>query len=172
MSPTRWLSSVIAVSLWMSAAMAQATQPVHPVATVAGWIETVTFPEYGIVLDAKLDTGADSSSLGVTGLDRFKRNGKIWYRFTLTGNGGKSVTIEQQTKRLARIGRAEVGQVVRPIVRLKVCVAGHVAETDFSLTDRTGRSTDVLIGRRFLATRILVDSGRTHLFPNACHEGK
>ena len=140
--------------------------------TVAGWIETVTFPDYGIALDAKLDTGADSSSVGVTGLERFKRDGKTWYRFTLTGEDGKTATIEQQTNRVARIMRAEVKDTRRPIVRLKICLAGHVAETDFTLTDRSDRRTSLLIGRRFLASRIVVDSSRKHVFPKHCESGK
>lgn len=140
--------------------------------TIAGWIETVTFPDYGIAIDAKLDTGADSSSLGVEDLERFKRNGKVWYRFTLVGEDRKAVTVEQQTNRKARILRAEVADVLRPIVRLKICLAGHTGETDFTLTDRSEQRTALLIGRRFLASRILVDPGRMHLFPGPCESGK
>jgi hypothetical protein len=147
-------------------------QDAKPMPVVAGWIETVTFPDYGIALDAKLDTGADSSSVGVSGLDRFKRDGKTWYRFTLTGNDGKTATIEQQTNRVARIMRAEVKDTRRPIVRLKICIAGQVAVTDFTLTDRSEQRTSLLIGRRFLDSRILVDSGRKHLFPQHCESGK
>jgi hypothetical protein len=159
--------------LLMPVAFAQTAQQQSPAGhTVAGWIESVTFEDYGITLDAKLDTGADSSSLGVTGLDRFKRNGKIWYRFTITGTDGKTATVEQQTRRTARIMRAEVEDTRRPIVKLKICLAGQVAVTDFTLTDRSEQRTSLLIGRRFLSSRILVDSGRTHLFPQPCEHGK
>jgi hypothetical protein len=170
--PLRLLLVSTAAGLWATGALAQALPQDHAMPIVAGWIETVTFPDYGIMLDAKLDTGADSSSLNVTGLDRFKRNGKTWYRFTLTGEHGKIATIEQQTNRVARIMRAEVKDTRRPIVRLKICLAGQVAETDFTLTDRSDRRTSLLIGRRFLAGRILVDSGRKHLFPQHCEGGK
>jgi hypothetical protein len=173
MSLWRLLLGVSIAGLYASTAFAESAQPgAAPMPTVAGYIETVTFPDYGIAIEAKLDTGADSSSVGVTNLDRFKREGKIWYRFTLTGDDGKSVTIEQQTNRTARIMRAEVGDTRRPIVRLKVCLAGEVAETDFTLTDRSEQRTLLLIGRRFLASRILVDSGRTHVFPQQCERRK
>jgi hypothetical protein len=173
MSPWRLLLGVSIVGLCAAAAFAQSAQSgAAPMPTVAGYIETVTFPDYGIAIEAKLDTGADSSSVGVTGLDRFKRNGKIWYRFTLTGDDGKTATIEQQTNRTARIMRAEVEDTRRPIVRLKICLAGQVAETDFTLTDRSEQRTALLVGRRFLASRILVDSGRTHAFPQRCDSGK
>jgi hypothetical protein len=175
MLPPGLVLGIVLVGLSASASLAQATQPPRSgsqMLTVAGFIESITFPEYDITLDAKLDTGADFSSLGVTGLDRFKRNGKIWYRFTLTGEDGKTATIEQQTNRIARVMRAEVKDTRRPIIRLIICLAGHVAETDFTLTDRSEQQTPVLIGRRFLVSRILVDSGHTHLFPKRCESGK
>jgi hypothetical protein len=163
------------VGLWTGACLAQdATQPQRTPdrkPTVAGWIETVNFPDYGIALSAKLDTGAVSSSLSVNDLQRFKRKGKTWYRFTIQGDNGKSATIEQQTSRIARIKRAEVEDIRRPIVRLKICVAGHLAETDFNLTDRSSQQSPVLIGRKFLGSRILVDSGRENLFPKPCDGG-
>jgi hypothetical protein len=175
MLPWRLLITGALAGLWATGALAQAVQQQNrsePMPKIAGWIETVTFPDYGIVLDAKLDTGADSSSLGVSDLERFKRDGKTWYRFALTGEDGKTATIEQQTSRIARIMRAEVKDTRRPIVRLKICLAGQVAVTDFTLTDRSEQRTSLLIGRRFLDSRILVDSGRKHLFPTSCESGK
>lgn len=155
---SRIMLGLAIAGLSMTAASAQAP-------TVAGWTEPVTFVDYGLTIKAKLDTGADSSSLGVTDLDRFKRNGKTWYRFTIRGENGKTATIKQQTSRVARIKRAEVEDTLRPIVRLKICLAGHVEETDFTLTDRSERRSSVLIGRRFLGSHILVDSGRTFIAP-------
>lgn len=171
--PFRLLLGSVLVGFCAAAANAQAAQPQeNAMPVVAGWIETVTFPDYGIAIIAKLDTGADSSSLGVSELDRFRRDGKTWYRFTITGNDGKTATVEQQSNRIARVMRAEVRDTRRPIVRLKICLSGHVAVTDFTLTDRSERRTALLIGRRFLAGRILVDSGRKHLFPRHCEGGK
>ena len=172
-SAAAMLSGMALAVLWATGAFSQSpsAEGSNPMPVTAGYIETVTFPDYGITLDAKLDTGADSSSIGVTGLDRFKRNGKIWYRFTLTGADGKTATIEQQSDRVARVMRAEVKDTRRPIVRLKVCVAGQTAVTDFTLTDRSEQRTSLLIGRRFLASRILVDSSRKHVFPKPC-EGR
>lgn len=174
MLPLRLALVLVAASLWSAGAIAQAAPKQGDGAqmpTIAGWIETVSFPDYGVALDAKLDTGADSSSLGVSDLERFKRKGKTWYRFTIHGKDGKAVTLEQHSNRTARIMRAEVEDTRRPIVRLTICLAGHVAVTDFTLTDRSERRTALLIGRRFLASRILVDSSRTHVFPK-CESGK
>ncbi len=175
MLPSRCLLAFAAIGLSSAGALAQTTPQqsgAAPMPTVAGWIETATFPDQGITLDAKLDTGAVSASLSVTDLERFKRKGKTWYRFTMRGTDGKTATVEQQTNRIARVMRAEVEDTRRPIVRLKVCVAGHEAESDFTLTDRSSQDYQVLIGRKFLASRVLVDSSRTHLFAKPCEGGK
>jgi hypothetical protein len=178
MHPLRFLLVAAVAVAGTGSALAQAAPQksdaapmTTPASTVAGWIETVAFPDQGITLDAKLDTGAGISSLSVTDLERFKRKGKTWYRFTIHGRDGKSATIEQQTDRTARVSRAEVKDTRRPIVKLKVCVAGQEAVTDFTLTNRSGQGYQVLIGRRFLAGRALVDSGRTHLFAKPCEGG-
>ena len=179
MRPLRYVLALVVAVSWTGAAMAQ-TSPQQsgvapmssPLPTVAGWIETVTFPDQGLTLDAKLDTGANSSSIDVTDIERFRRKGKTWYRFTMRDAGGKTAAVEQQTDRVARVMRAEVKDTRRPIVRLKVCVAGHEMETDFTLTDRTGQKYPVLIGRKFLASRVLVDSGRKYLFAKPCESGK
>jgi len=179
MRPLRCFLAVAVAALWGASALAQSSPPQSgaasmssPVPTVAGWIETATFPEQGITLDAKLDTGAVSSSLSVTDLERFKRKGKTWYRFTMQGIDGKTATVEQQTSRIARVTRAEVKDTRRPIVRLKLCVAGHEAVTDVTLTDRSSQDYLLLIGRKFLASRVLVDSSRKHLFADPCKGGK
>lgn len=179
MRPLRTLLVTAVAALSTGSAFAQSTPQqsraalmTMPLPTVAGWIETVTFPDQGLTLDAKLDTGAGISSLSATGLERFRRKGKTWYRFTIHGAGGKTATLEQQTSRFARVMRAEVKDTRRPIVKLKVCVAGRAAVTDFTLTDRAGQDYQVLIGRRFLAGRALVDASRTHLFSKPCEGGK
>ena len=174
MCPLRFLVPTVAVVLWTGGALAQSMPQQSDTSSppiVAGWVETVTFPDYDITLDAKLDTGAVSSSLDVTGLERIRRKGKTWYRFTIHGADGKTATIEQETDRVARVKRAEVEDTRRPIVRLKVCVAGREAVTDFNLTDRSGQRYQALIGRKFLASRVLVDSSRKNLFAKPCQGG-
>lgn len=170
--PLRFFGALALGGFCTTVSLAQPVQPQGgPASTVAGWIETVTLPDFDITLDAKLDTGAKSSSIDVQDLVRFRRDGKTWFRFTIKGADGKTATIEQASRRVARIMRAEVDDTRRPIVRLKICLAGHVAETDFTLTDRSGQDFQALIGRKFLASRILVDSGRTHIFPRRCEAG-
>jgi hypothetical protein len=101
----RHLLNVAGAALWVGIAAAKALPPQHhDVPTVAGWVETITFPEYNVSLDALLDTGADLSSLGVTNLHRFKKDGKPWLRFNLTGAGGNPIRSKQLHALVHRLG--------------------------------------------------------------------
>lgn len=124
---------VASAALWIGVAAAQSSPP-QP--TVAGWVEAITFPDYVVSIDAPLDTGADFSSVGVTDLHPFEKDGKLWFRFGLSGVDGRTATVQRPSDRVLHVKQAAVSETRRPIVRLRVCIAGQVAETDFSLTDR------------------------------------
>ena len=50
---------------------------------IFGWVERVVLREAGFELKAKLDTGAETSSLDAVDIRRFKRGGESWVRFTI-----------------------------------------------------------------------------------------
>lgn len=154
-------SFLTAVSV--TASGARASEPV-----VAGWIERVSLTEESLVFDAKLDTGADSSSLNGRDIVRFRRGGRPFARFELTDDGGRTVRLEAPVVRVVRIKRAGADSHRRVAVRLKVCVAGLSTKGDFTLADRDDLAYQVLIGRNVLAGRILVDSGRERIVSDRC----
>ena len=49
--------------------------------------------EHGIIISAKIDTGADSTSLNAEELEIFKREGSKWARFSVSGHSGKGMSI-------------------------------------------------------------------------------
>ena len=57
----------------------------HSEPAIYGWIETVTFPQAGLQLEAKLDTGAQTSSLDARSIEEFERDDEPWVRFRLEG---------------------------------------------------------------------------------------
>jgi len=142
---------------------ARAAEPV-----IAGWIERISLTEKSLVFDAKLDTGADSSSLNGRDIERFRRGGRPFARFALTDDSGRSVRLDAPVVRMVRIRRAGADSDRRAVVRLKVCVAGVIANGDFTLADRGDLAYQVLIGRNVLAGRILVDSGRERIVSDRC----
>lgn len=126
---------------------------------VLGWIETVEIGERGFGLDAKLDTGADNSSLHAIDIELFERNDIDWVRFTVELDDGQRGEFEYPQERTARIRRAAGGTDDRPVIKLGICIGTIHREVEVNLTDRSDLSYPMLIGRSFLREYILVDSG-------------
>jgi hypothetical protein len=128
---------------------------------VVGWIENAVIEPGGLLIRAKLDTGARTSSLNAPDYKLFERDGEHWVRFTVINREGKSVAFERQVVRHARIKRIQGPSQVRPVVLLTVCIGSVRGETEVNLVNREGFNYQMLIGRRFLARRLAVDPGRT-----------
>jgi hypothetical protein len=130
---------------------------------VAGYIEWAHLLDIKTAIPAKLDTGAKSSSLNAVDIIRFMRSGEQWVRFSVN-----RITIERPIVRIARIRRAGAAVSKRPVIRLSICVSGITRKTDVTLANRKGMNYALLIGRSFLRSEILVDSGTIYLGTAAC----
>jgi hypothetical protein len=158
-SPLRYL--LLAAFAWSS--VAAAAQP-----NVVGWIESVKLGNEGLVMPAKLDTGADVSSLGVSNLTWIRRADGDWVAFDVTGKDERKVHLERKVQRIARVKKAAGGVQERPTVLLGVCLGDTYRVTEVNLTDRTGFKLPLLVGRSFLAERFAVDASRTDTVEPAC----
>jgi hypothetical protein len=122
-----------------------------------GWVEKVKILPEDLVVQAKLDTGAENSSLHAGNLNEFKKNGQPWIKFDLTNRYGKTVTIEREVIRIARVKGAKDKIYHRPVVRLGVCLGQEYMEVEVNIRDRTGYEYAMLIGRSYLAGNVIVD---------------
>lgn len=137
-----------------------------------GWIERVTLEGAGMVVAAKLDTGADTSSLNATGVRTFVRDGADWVAFEVVGQNGAKAVFERKVVRVARVKRTSGGVQKRPTIVLGVCLGKVYRLTEVNLTDRSGFNYEMLLGRSFLAEYFAVDSGLTYTVEPACPEAR
>ncbi|RFA30501.1 hypothetical protein CAI21_05490 [Alkalilimnicola ehrlichii] len=138
---------------------------------VMGWVEDVVIEPPGFNMEAKLDSGALTSSLHATNIERFKKDGEEWVRFTVhNGDGSRSKLLEKPLYRDVLIKRHGADSQRRPVVRLAFCLAGQSHEAQFSLTDRSNFIYPVLLGRRFLGDVALIDSRDRHLTTGSCQD--
>lgn len=163
----RWRAAIAALAIASPAAGVAADVPIP----VAGWIETVVID--GLPVEAKLDTGAETSSIGATSMKFFSRQGAGWVRFGLAARPAQnpSRTIEAPVVRTVRVRRAGAPTERRPVIALPLCLVGSRITTEFTLTDRSGLDYVALVGRSALEGRVLVDPSRTHLAPAKCPAG-
>lgn len=129
---------------------------------LVGWVERVRLHPGNVLLEAKLDTGAESSSLDATHITRFSRAGAEWVRFDVNDRHGKTVTLEHPLVRQATIKRHFAKSQFRPVIRLRVSLANVSQETEVNLVDRSGFAHPMLIGRKFMEGRLIIDPAVQH----------
>jgi hypothetical protein len=136
--------------------------------TVVGWIEKVRIYPGNFVIHAKLDSGAEYSSLDAANLTEFDRNGKQWVRFDLPQGDGQKITIERPLLRTATIKRHYLASQKRPVVKIGVCLANIYKETEVNLVDRAGFNYRMLIGRKFMEGVVIIDPSATYTVEPEC----
>ncbi|WP_290797678.1 ATP-dependent zinc protease [Halomonas sp.] len=137
--------------------------------TAVGRSEWIGLPDVGTYLKARIDSGANTSSLSAREITRFERDGANWVRFKLgltdddvVVDGVRDEWIEAPVERRVRIVQAS-GEGSRPVVSLMMTL-GPIRETvEFTLNDRTHLNYPVLLGRRFLMDITVIDVAETYL---------
>ena len=131
---------------------------------IYGGVETVCLPGERLQLEAKLDTGADTSSLDARDIQAFDREGEPWVRFRIEGvRGGQAVSqlLERPIERRVKV-RSASGSDSRYVVRMRVMFGSQEYDEQFSLRDRRRMNYPVLIGSRTLKHLGAVDVNRMH----------
>lgn len=138
---------------------------------IFGWVEEVVISRGAFTMHAKLDTGADTSSLDAQDIERFERDGEPWVRFTITGEeSGQSMTLERPLFRDVLIKRHKGPSQRRPVVKVPVCLGPFLMDIEVSLIDRSHFNYPVLIGRAAMEGVAVVDGERVMTREPRCQE--
>lgn len=132
----------------------------------------------GMLVAAKLDTGARNASLSAVDIELFTKDNKNWVRFSPLIEGKKFKTMERPVVKLAKIKR-RVGDcpsdedreddessskndavkdndtnkpeyAYRPEIQMQVCLGNSLKTIDVNLTDRSSFKFPLLIGAKAL----------------------
>jgi hypothetical protein len=136
---------------------------------VVGWVEKVRLFPSNLLVQGKLDSGADFSSLSATDIVEFDKDGVNWVKFSVQNRYGEKREITERVQRTALIKRhGKKSPQRRPVIRLAICLGNHYMETDVNLVDRSNFDFQMLIGRNFLAGNVLLDPASTYLTEPRC----
>ncbi len=137
-----------------------------------GYIEKVGLVDAGFEYDAKLDTGADTTSINaeIISLDKAEEGKVQRVKFKLTDKQANQKVLEKEVVRLATIKNRHQGQeIVRPVVNMEFCIAGRLIDGEVNLADRRQFDYQLLIGRNMLIMgNLLVDSEQKNLTQPVC----
>lgn len=132
-----------------------------------GQHEWVHFPAQKLVLPARIDSGANTSSLHAIDLQQFERDGKTWVRFETLYQPEKDqpvsrVEVEAQMIRKVTVTQAS-GSETRPVVSLPIQLGTLTQTVEFTLTDRGNLTFPVLLGRRFFMDIAVIDVSKAYV---------
>lgn len=124
--------------------------------------EVISLPILGIdKIDARVDTGAKSSSLHVEKIEEVEKNGMRYISFVVPAAGNKIFETDEFTVKRVKSSNGEIQR--RYAVKITVELYGKRYKTDFTLASRHNMKFPVLLGRRILKNNFIVDVSKFNL---------
>lgn len=135
---------------------------------ILGEVEWIYVPSVQRHIQARIDSGATTSSISAKNIMRFERDGENWVKFTLAHTEANlDYEMEAKVVRTARIRQASSEKLERrTVIKLVVKLGSELQqETEFTLADRNEMDFPVLLGREFLQDVTLIEVGKTFIHP-------
>lgn len=113
-------------------------------------------------IPAKIDTGADSSAIWASHV-RVTKDGILRFRLFDEGSPFYTGRAFKRTNFQAAVVRNASGrEQIRYRIHLRLTLKNHKIKVLFYLADRSNNNFPILIGRRTIAKRFLVDASKNH----------
>jgi len=132
-----------------------------------GWREWVAFPEWGVKgIRTKVDTGARTSALHADDLEELDVDGTKTVRFSLKcehGRGDRTCWVTVPIVDIRPVRDSGGKEELRPVVLAEVEVRGERWQIEVTLTRRDDMEFNMLLGRRGIAGRFVVDPERSYV---------
>lgn len=134
---------------------------------IIGRLESIDFPEWDLFgIDAKIDTGAYTSSLHCHHIQSYEDGGKEFVKFNLLDPShetynDKLFKLPIHRKKVVKSSNGETEE--RYVIKAKLKLFDKLLQAELSLTDRSEMRYPVLLGRKLLNGRFLVDVSRKYL---------
>ena len=131
---------------------------------IIGALEWVYMDPPGRHFRARVDSGAETSSLSASEVAVFERDGDDWVRFNFQDDSSDDpVHFELPIKRTVLIRQVSSTKPERRyVVDIDVRLDDQLQKTEFTLTDRSSMTYPVLLGRAFLMDIYVVDVSRSY----------
>ncbi len=131
---------------------------------IIGAIEPIYFLPMKSAFEARVDTGATTSSVDADEITEFERDGEKWVSFKITNRrSGETHTFERPVLENLSIKRIDYKEH-RIKVSMNVLFGGKKFSTEFTLAKRDNFEYQALIGRNILTGRAIVDTSLSYTY--------
>lgn len=130
-----------------------------------GMTDIVDFPDLGLFdVQAKIDTGAFTSALHCKKVKLVRvglRTKLSFWVFDKTGQPARKFYSDEFSERMIRnsFGVSEK----RYVIKTRIILFGRTIKAEFTLADRGRLKNPILLGRKLLRNRFIVDVSQTNL---------
>ncbi|MGL4473301.1 MAG: ATP-dependent zinc protease family protein [Shewanella sp.] len=134
--------------------------------TVIGWREWVVLPHIAPQpIKMKVDTGAKTSCLHAFKVKPFSKNGQAWIRFWLHPNQDSMEEAVCESPVFDRRYVTDSGghKQLRYVIKTPLQIGTQEFDIEMTITNRDNMKFRMLLGRRALAGRFMVDSQASFL---------
>ena len=111
---------------------------------------------------AKVDSGAEGSSLHAQDIKPFNKNGKLYVKFKTQNQNGDEIELVRPVSRMAKIKSAS-GSSIRYYFKEMIWIENKSYLTEINLADRQGLTMKFLIGKNLLRHGFLIDTAQSFL---------
>lgn len=131
-------------------------------------LETIGSTEYVDIegyqnIPAKIDTGADSSAIWASHIEVDPEGVLHFQLFDKESPFYSGETIKRKDFKVAVVRSSTGDEQIRYRVHLSLCLSGHKIRALFNLSNRSRNVFPVLIGRRTISGKFLVDVSEKHI---------
>jgi len=128
---------------------------------IIGEIEPIHIENMENPLFARIDSGADTSSIDAKNIKYFERDGKSWVKFEIVNRKtGERKLFKKRIKRKVRIKKNQKYDR-RKVVLMNVKFGNLSLEREFTLTNRSQFEYQVLIGRNIISGIAIIDVSKS-----------
>jgi hypothetical protein len=130
--------------------------------TIIGRREIANLPQFGLNhVDVKVDSGAYTSSIHVSSCKEVELEGATLLEVIFLDENHSAFDNEKhyfQEYRIKKVKSSNGHEQLRYFIKCSIELLGRKIKTEFSLTERKGMRYPILLGRKLLNKRFIIDT--------------